>query len=129
VSSEEYKSHVCKRNAWGICAECEASVDALLVRAALNAPRHKLIREEHHIQAIAERDTALAKVAELEAARWPDAGDRPIPEDAAIKAAHPLRTGRHDIYAEAMRMVGAKHSKGALVELVNWLLWRVEAGR
>lgn len=52
--------------------------------------------------------------------------DQPLPEDAAIRDAHPLRTGRHDLYAEAMRMVGAKHSKGALVELVNWLLWRLE---
>lgn len=48
--------------------------------------------------------------------------DLPLPEDAEIKAAHPLRTGRHDLYAEAMRLVGAKHSKGALVELVNWQL-------
>lgn len=48
--------------------------------------------------------------------------DKPIPEDDAIRAAHPTRTGRHDLYAEAMRLVGAKHSKGALVDLVNWLL-------
>lgn len=52
--------------------------------------------------------------------------DRPIPEDAAIKAAHPTRSGRHDEYQEAMRMVGAKRSKGALVELVSWLLIRVK---
>lgn len=52
--------------------------------------------------------------------------DRPLPEDAAIDEAHPLKTGRHDLYAEAARMVGAKHSKGALVELVNWLLSRLE---
>lgn len=48
--------------------------------------------------------------------------DAPLPEDAAIQAAHPLRTGRHDLYAEAMRLVGARHSKAGLVELVNWLL-------
>lgn len=48
--------------------------------------------------------------------------DKPLPEDTTIRAAHPTRTGRHDLYAEAMRMVGAKHSKRALVELVNWLL-------
>ena len=52
-------------------------------------------------------------------------GDYPLPEDAEIDAAHPLRTGKHDLYAEAMRLVGAKHSKGALVELVNWLLYRL----
>lgn len=52
--------------------------------------------------------------------------DTPIPEDAEIYAAHPLETGRHDLYNEAMRLVGAKHTKGALVELVNWLLLRLD---
>jgi len=52
--------------------------------------------------------------------------DKPIPEDKEIEDAHPLITGRHDLYAEAMRMVGAKRSKGSLVELVNWLLYRLE---
>lgn len=55
--------------------------------------------------------------------------DEPIPEDAAIDAAHPLATGRHDIYAEAMRIVGAKHSKGALVDVVNWLLLTIDTFR
>lgn len=55
---------------------------------------------------------------------WDD--DKPIPEDADILAAHPINTGRHDLYAEAMRMVGAKRSKGALVDLVNWLLATVQ---
>ena len=54
-------------------------------------------------------------------------GDKPIPEDDAIAAAHPLRTGRHDLYDEAQRLVSAKHSKGALVDLVNWLLHRQDA--
>lgn len=53
--------------------------------------------------------------------------DKPLPEDAAINATHPIKTGRHDLYQEAMRLVGAKHSKGALVDLVNWLLHRIEA--
>jgi energy-converting hydrogenase A subunit M len=48
--------------------------------------------------------------------------DHPLPEDDAIAAAHPMRTGKHDTYQEANRLVSAKHSKGALVELVNWLL-------
>ena len=54
------------------------------------------------------------------------AEDKDLPEDGAIFAAHPTNTGRHDLYSEAMRLVGAKHSKGALVLLVNWLLWRLE---
>jgi hypothetical protein len=52
--------------------------------------------------------------------------DQPLPEDKDIKAAHPVRSGRHEEYQEAMRMVGAKRSKGALVELVSWLLIRVK---
>src|ERR1035437_3047095 len=52
--------------------------------------------------------------------------DHPLPEDDEIKAAFPTRSGRHDLYQEAMRLVGAKHSKFAFVELVNWLLHRVE---
>jgi len=55
--------------------------------------------------------------------------DRPLPEDDAIKAAHPLRSGRHDLYAEAMRLIGARHSKAGLVELVNWLLVDREEAR
>lgn len=53
-----------------------------------------------------------------------ESGDAPLPEDDAIRAAHPLRTHDHATYAEAMRLVGAKHSKRALVDLVNWLLVR-----
>ena len=49
-------------------------------------------------------------------------GDRPLPEDASIESAFPTRNGRHDTYGEAMRLVGARHSKGRLVALVHWLL-------
>jgi len=54
---------------------------------------------------------------------------KPLPEDAAIEAAHPLKTERHDLYAEAMRLVGARHSKSDLVDLVNWLLHEREAAK
>lgn len=57
---------------------------------------------------------------------WTDA-DQPLPEDGAIKAAHPLKTGKHDTYAEALRLVGAKRSKYALVDLVNYLLVQISA--
>ena len=52
---------------------------------------------------------------------WDDADDE---WSDRIKAAHPTRNGSHETYATAMRMVGARRSKGALVELVNWLLQR-----
>lgn len=56
-----------------------------------------------------------------------DVEDRPLPEDAAIDAAFPTRSGRHDLYADAMRMVGARYSKAGLVALVNWLLVRSDS--
>jgi len=34
----------------------------------------------------------------------------------------PTRTGRHDLYARAMQLVGNRHSKAGLVALVNALL-------
>lgn len=52
------------------------------------------------------------------------AEDAPLPEDAAIRAAHPLRTGDQALYLEAERLVHAKRSKYALVDLVNWLLYK-----
>lgn len=50
--------------------------------------------------------------------------DRPLPEDKEIEAAFPTRSGNHEAYGEAMRLVGACRSKGRLVALVNWLLTR-----
>lgn len=53
---------------------------------------------------------------------WKDQDDKALPEDAAIEAAFPTRSKRYDLHAEAMRLVGARYSKGGLVALVNWLL-------
>lgn len=47
-------------------------------------------------------------------------------ETEQIHAAHPLRSGRHDLYAEAMRLVGERHAKADLVDLVCWLLLRAQ---
>lgn len=53
--------------------------------------------------------------------------DDGLPEDTEIHAAHPAESNSHDTYMEAFRMVGAKRSKFALVDLVNWLLVRLKA--
>ena len=53
-------------------------------------------------------------------------GDTTLPEDDAIAAAHPLKTGKHNLYEEARRFVSARHSKAGLIELVNWLLFRID---
>jgi len=45
-----------------------------------------------------------------------------------IMAYHPLRTKRHDLFGIAMELVGERHEKGELVELVNCLLARAELG-
>ena len=47
----------------------------------------------------------------------------------AIREAFPTRSGSHDEYATAMKMVGNRHSKGKLVALVNWLLVLVRRGK
>jgi hypothetical protein len=39
-----------------------------------------------------------------------------------VRASFPTRSGSHEEYALAMRMVGNRHSKSELVALVNWLL-------
>jgi uncharacterized protein YfiM (DUF2279 family) len=60
---------------------------------------------------------------------WEDVDDEWTP---AIKAAHPTRAtdaaAAHGRYGVAMRMVGNRHSKGALVELVAWLLGLIARG-
>ena len=48
--------------------------------------------------------------------------DEPDEWSPAIRAAYPTRSGSHEEYALAMKMVGNRHSKGELVALVNWLL-------
>jgi hypothetical protein len=42
----------------------------------------------------------------------------------AINAAHPCETENYEDYAKAHSMVSNRHSKSALVDLVNWLLVR-----
>lgn len=54
-----------------------------------------------------------------QALHWEDVEDE---WTSLIKAAHPTRSGSHDEYGIAMKMVGHRHSKGELVSLVNWLL-------
>lgn len=71
-------------------------------------------------------DSSVAEYVVRPIEPWAEDGDGEIPEDTAINAAFPTRSGRHDIYGEAMRLVSAKRSKGALVALVNWMLHRAE---
>jgi hypothetical protein len=72
-----------------------------------------------------QRIAALEK--ELLKARAWTADDEKLPEDKAIMQAHPVNGGDDKRYAEALRLVSAKRSKYALVDLVNWLLSRIGA--
>lgn len=47
----------------------------------------------------------------------------------AIEESHPVSSGRHDLYARAFKLVGNRHSKEALVALVNHLLLEAEEAR
>jgi hypothetical protein len=82
--------------------------------------------KESRFIAITPKDTAIlvAYTRSLEAERdaWQKWQDSPTEHDDAISAAFPTRSGSHVQYAQAMEMVGTRHSKGALVALVNWLL-------
>lgn len=51
-----------------------------------------------------------------------DWADKPDQWQGAIEAAHPTITGKHKTYTKALEMVSNRHSKGSLVDLVNWLL-------
>ena len=66
-------------------------------------------------------DTGATLIQSAPQGQW-TAEDQPLPEDIAIAEAHPMATGDHSTYMEAVRLVGAKRSKYALVDLVNWLL-------
>ena len=58
---------------------------------------------------------------------WRSESDEALPEDPLIDAAHPMESGVHENYPIALRFVGARRSKYGLVNLVNWLLSRVDA--
>lgn len=96
----------------------------VIARAADRMRAHERAQDEMLRTALRERNIARQSLAALgDCEGW---ADRPTPEDDAIKAAFPTRSGRHDLYAEAQRLVHDRHSKFALVALVTWLLLRIE---
>lgn len=90
----------------------------LLLRETLEEDRRKL--DEDRDLAVSDALTAERRQA---MAVWSD-DDREDQWTPTINRAHPMRSGSHDAYQTAMEMVGHRHSKGALVALVNWLLVR-----
>ncbi len=55
--------------------------------------------------------------------------DRIDQYSAQIDAAHPLKTGAHEDFAVAIDMVANRYTKSALVDLVNWLLYRINQAK
>jgi hypothetical protein len=53
------------------------------------------------------------------------ADDMPDQYSQAINATHPLKTKRYDLDMVAREMVTKRRSKGALIDLVRWLLTRL----
>lgn len=108
--TDETKTH------WEGCWEADTHGECARIhaRAAVNHT-HKL-----------QEDLADAISAKERAEAWTEE-DQPLPEDDAIMAQHPINSCNHAQYAEALRLVGAKRSKYALVDLVNWLLAKRDA--
>jgi len=73
----------------------------------------------------AEIATLRAEVERLKALVSSPWDDKPLPEDHAIHAAHPMHSDDFQAaqrYLRAVNLVSARHGKYALVNLVNWLL-------
>lgn len=103
-----------------------------LRRAARRLAKAALRQAEELRESHAECDALCTRIVKLEAEidrlsgdNWDDR-ELSREEEEAIHEAFPTRSGRHELYAEAMRLVGAKRSKGELVKLVNWLLHRAQ---
>lgn len=76
----------------------------------------------------AERDEAIAEIARRDAVAKASWGDQADEHTDAIRAAHPTRTKQYETWDRALAMVGKRHGKYELVDLVNWLLVRAEQG-
>lgn len=63
-----------------------------------------------------------ANALDAELAQWQQWEDKPDELSEAIDACHPMKTKTHDLYAKANELVSNRHSKGALVGLVHYLL-------
>lgn len=88
-------------------------------KRALSKERH-----EHALEVMsAEKNEWQRRALAAEAvAAWED--DTPDEWTEQINEAHPARSNAHDEYGVAMKMVGNRRSKQALVALVTWLLVR-----
>jgi len=77
---------------------------------------------EHEVKLLTKIKTLEEQLAENTKKFEESMGKIEDPWSEQIAAAFPTRSGSHDLYAIALKMVGPRHGKGELVALVNWLL-------
>ncbi len=76
---------------------------------------------EAFLSKITDCKTELEKLEAEKNQEWADKPDYLTPQ---IDAYHPLKTGDHKTREEANLLVSNRHSKGSLIDLVNYLLKR-----
>jgi hypothetical protein len=76
---------------------------------------------------LARLSAAEAEIARRDAVAQASWGDQKDEHTEAIRAAHPTRTDDFETYDTALAMIGTRHGKYELVNLVNWLLARAKA--
>lgn len=122
--------HIIQGPKVSICDDCVSLCDTMLIENGIAPARSSCTLDNcghmRQLDAIVDllgmpRGTrsVLDELRARAAAEWEDVEDE---WSAAIGAAHPARSDSHEEYGVAMTMVGHRHSKGALVALVNWLL-------
>lgn len=118
-----------------------ADIHAAMKAKLDNVAAALIDRTRERNDALRERDEAMTEVERLkpllESHEEPQDNSRLLAAhhaihyltQAEIEAAHPLKSGRHDTYGAALVMVGERHAKYDLVELVNALLIRGDEAR
>jgi hypothetical protein len=120
----------------GICADCMADCEivrrvrkrdgqaltyvAKAVKIHHPRPKESFFGKNPEFMVREKQISVLLRPGPTKSAPAPKAHD-------AIHAAHPTRSGSHEEYETACKMVGNRHSKAELVNLVNWLLVRLKA--
>lgn len=90
------------------------------IQKELNAWHTAYIEREKRLPSTA--DTFFAAYLLGKNVKQDDSMDKPDRWTPLIEQAHPTVTGLHMPYELALAMVSNRHSKGALIDLVNWLL-------
>jgi len=86
----------------------------------------RAFRPETVLSLLSRLSAAEAEIARRDAVSKASWGDQKDEHTDAIHAAHPTRTKDFETYDTALAMIGTRHGKYELVNLVNWLLVRAK---